>query len=279
MDSRQLFVAFGPQVYRVVRPWGETPPTIKLGIISKCAVDRAGNLYICQRADPPVIVYDDKGRFARAFGDGAIVDAHGIFVTADDRVLVVDRDGHQVMCFDSRGHLLFALGERTRPRFQAPFSHPTDVAVGPSGDIYVTDGYGNTMVHRFSADGQFRNSWGGFGSGPGQFTTPHGIKVLTDGRVLVGDRENNRLQVFDPAGRYLTEWRGFYHPMDIHVHEEMVYVTDQVPRVVALRSDGTMVGACKPVLTLGHGMSGDRAGHLYFVETRTTIITRLEPVT
>ena len=166
------------------------------------------------------------------------MDSHGIFITEDDRILVVDRDGHQVLGFDKYGKHLFSLGDREHPKFQAPFNHPTDVAVGPTGEMYVSDGYGNCRVHRFSADGELIRSWGSWGNCPGEFTTPHGIGVLSDGRGGGGDRENSRVQVFDAEGEYLTEWRSFYKPMDIHVHRDVVYVADQIPRVTAVNGDG-----------------------------------------
>ena len=261
--TQDKYVALGNQIYKVVNPFPQWPSEVKPDIFSKCAVDSSGNLHICQRADPPVIVFDSAGRFVRTIGAGRAADGHGIRITPDNRVLVVDRDAHQLLCYAPDGKLLFTLGESNRPRFQAPFSHPTDVAVGPNGDIYVADGYGNMMVHRFSADGRLKQSWGGYGARPGQFTTPHGINFLPDGRLLVGDRENNRIQVFDADGIYLTEWRGFYHPMDIHVDAGgLTYVTDQCPRVIALNAQGEIVGACKPTVEMPHGISGDREGNL-----------------
>ena len=279
MDSATLHVGLGEQIYRVERPFGSLPPSIEFGMISKCAVDAEGRLYICQRSDPPVIVFDGDGAFVRSFGDGQIADSHGIAISADQRVLVVDRDRHKVLCFDRQGTLLFALGDG-EPHFRTPFNHPTDVVQAPNGDIYVSDGYGNTRVHRFSAEGELKQSWGEPGTGPGQFTTPHGIKALPDGRILVGDRENNRIQVFDADGVYQSEWHGFFHPMEIHVDpdRELVYVSDQIPRVHALTTEGRLVGACKPVIAQGHGMSGDSEGNLYFVETRVPVITKLIPL-
>ena len=278
MTTKQQVVAFGDRRYRVHRPWGAMPDHPKLAGLSKGAVDSEGFLYVCQRTDPPIIVLAPDGKFERSFGDGLIGDSHGIFITDDDRVLVVDRDGHQVIGFDKRGKRLFTLGDREHPRYQEPFNHPTDIAVGPNGDMYVTDGYGNTRVHRFSADGELIRSWGAPGSGPSEFVTPHGIGVLPDGRVLVGDRENNRVQVFDGEGDYLTEWGNFYKPMDIFVADDLVYVSDQVPRVTALKHDGTVVGSCKPVVVLPHGVRGDKDGNIYFFETRITSITKLVPI-
>ncbi len=279
MNTAPLVVVLGDRHYRVERPWGVLPDGLSFGVISKAAADSAGNLYVCQRHDPPIICFDPAGRYLRSWGAGVIVDAHGIFVTPDDRVFVVDRDAHQVLAFDTTGDLIFTLGERNRPQTQAPFNHPTDVAVGPGGDIYVSDGYGNTMVHCFAPDGALKRSWGGRGSGPGEFTTPHGIAVLRDGRVVVGDRENNRAQVFTPEGDYLRDFGPFYKPMDIYVDGEgLIYVSDQVPRLTVLNDDGAIIGSCKPVTVMPHGVRGDSDGNLYFTETRTTAITKLVPM-
>jgi DNA-binding beta-propeller fold protein YncE len=280
MSAPEQFVAFGDQRYKVIRPFASWPATLKIGIFSKGATDSKGNLYVCQRADPPVIVFDRTGNFLRSIGNGREADSHGIWITPDDRVFIVDRDAHQLLCYSPQGKLLFEIGEPARPRFNAPFSHPADVAVAPSGDIYVADGYGNSMVHRFSSDGKLKNSWGGCGAEPGQFSTPHGINVLPDGRVLVGDRENNRVQVFDPDGEFLTEWRGFYHPMDIYVDgSSWIYVTDQRPRVTALNDRGEIFGACKPALAMPHGITGDKDGNIFIIETRNIReITKLEPI-
>lgn len=277
MSQRIEHVAFGRRIYRVVRPFADFRG-LPVATLSKCAVDSRGNLYISQRSDPPVLVFDRAGKFVRSIGEGIAADSHGIRITADDRVWLVDRDGHQVFCFAPDGKRLVTIGDSARPRYQAPFSHPTDVAVGADGDVYVADGYGNTMVHRFSPDGKLKKSWGGLGAGPGQFTTPHGIAFSSDGRLLVGDRENNRVQIFTPDGAYLGEWHGFFHPMEIHVGDGLVYVTDQRPRVTALTESGEVVGSCKPALAMPHGMTGDAEGNLYIVETRSPTVTQLVPV-
>ena len=150
--------------------------------------------------------------------------------------------------------------------------------MGPNGNMYVSDGYGNTCVHQFSADGDLIRSWGRPGRGPGQFMVPHGIGVLPDGRVIVNDRENNRVQVFDSEGGYLTEWGNFHKPMDIFVAPDLVYVTDQIPRATALKHDGTVVGTCKPVHVRPHGVRGDKDGNIYFIEATTSTITKIVPI-
>jgi DNA-binding beta-propeller fold protein YncE len=279
MPAPDQFVAFGSEIYKVVRPFASWPSTLPIGIFSKGAVDSRGSLYVCQRADPPVIVFDREGKYVRSIGDGRNADSHGIWITPDDRVLLVDRDAHQLVCYSPQGKQLFTIGDPARPRFKEPFSHPADVTVAPSGDIYVANGYGNTMVHRFSPEGKLRTSWGGCGTGPGEFSTPHGINVLPDGRMLVGDRENNRVQVFDPAGKYLTEWHGFYHPMDIYLDARgLIYVTDQRPRVTALNDRGEILGSCKPAMSMPHGITGDKDGNIFIIESRLIKeITKLEP--
>ena len=216
-----------------------------------------------------------EGEFAASWDAAPVQDPHGIFITSDDRVLLVDRNAHQVLIFNTDGRLLTTLGERHQPRFGLPFNHPTDVAVAPSGDIYVSDGYGNAHVHRFAPDGSYCCSWGGIGSGPGQFSTPHGIWVTMDGRVLVGDRENNRVQIFTGDGAYLGEWGDLYHPMDIYGSADgRIFVTDQAPRIVAFSPDGEVIGRCSAAKIYSHGIWGDAAGNLFLCE-HTGTITKL----
>jgi peptidylglycine monooxygenase len=267
MTRTELVVILGDQRFAVERPWGRLPSGMQLRYVSDVAVDSRGCVYVAQRGEPPVVVLDPSGEYLRSWGTGVVADAHGIYVTADDRVLLVDRDAHQVLVCDTEGRLQLVLGERHRPRLQAPFNHPTDVAVSCDGDIYVSDGYGNSAVHRFSPDGEWISSWGEPGAGPGQFTTPHAIWVTDDDRVLVADRENNRVQVFNADGDYLSEWGDVYHPMDIWVDRAgMVYVTDQIPRLSLFTTDGQLAGRCRPVLYGAHGIWGDAQGNLFLAE-------------
>ncbi|HET6518536.1 MAG TPA: peptidyl-alpha-hydroxyglycine alpha-amidating lyase family protein [Geminicoccaceae bacterium] len=275
-----LVVVLGDTRYRVERPWGRLPSGMTYGVVSQLAVDSQGRVYVFQRDDPPVIVLDPDGNYLRQFGGDIIADAHGIAITRNDEVLLVDRDAHQIVACSPEGEVLYRLGERHRPSLGAPFNHPTDVAEGPDGDLYVSDGYGNSNVHRFGRDGRLKRTWGRPGKGPGEFTTPHAVWVDRRGRVLVADRENDRVQVFDADGGYLTEWGDFYHPMDIWEDAAgMIYVTDQIPRVSMMSPDGRLVGRCRPVLYGAHGIWGDRAGHIYLAETPPMKqVTRLRPI-
>jgi peptidylglycine monooxygenase len=174
------------------------------------------------------------------------------------------------------GRVVLTLGHRGRPALQAPFNHPADVAVSPAGEIYVADGYGNSSVHRFSADGRHLSSWGTPGAGRAQFTTPHGIWVDPQNRVLVADRENNRVQLFSPEGDYYGEWRDLYHPMDIYVDAlGTVYVTDQIPRISMYSPDGHLLARGRPVNVGAHGVWGDSHGNLYLAEVGLHQVTKL----
>ncbi len=271
-----LIVTLGTRRYRVERPWGTLPPDLGLVAISQLAVDSRGRVYVFQRSDPTVVVFEPSGAFRAAWGRGRIADAHGIFITGDDRVFLVDRDAHQIIIFTSEGEEIGSLGTRHGPRFQAPFNHPTDVAVAPDGEIYVSDGYGNSVVHRFSAEARLLSTWGRPGTGPGEFTTPHAVWVDRSDRVLVADRENDRVQVFDRGGRYLDEWHDFYHPMDICEDDRGgILVTDQIPRLSMLSPDGELVGRCRAIWVSAHGVATNAAGDIFLAEIQPSRITKL----
>lgn len=280
MTRTEFVVTLGEQRYAVERPWGTLPTGMALHSLSHVAVDATGNVYVYQRSDPPLVVFSPDGRYLRSWGAGIIADAHGIFIGGDDRVYLVDRDAHQILAFDTGGALLFTIGERHQPRREAPFNHPTDLAVAADGEIYVSDGYGNSCVHRFSAAGEWLQTWGRPGSGPGEFTTPHAIWIDDENRVLVADRENNRVQLFTRDGAFLDTWGDFYHPMDIYGDAAgAIYVTDQIPRLSRLSPDGRLTGRCRPVLYGAHGIWGDAVGNLFLAETPPMHqITRLVPI-
>lgn len=281
-ETDRLFVRLGPRKYRVERPWGRPPKDVRFSPISGVTVDSKDNVYVLIRRDaaadpkpgPAVLVFSPEGDFVRAFGEQSVADSHGAFVGPGDRILIGDRDGHQIFCFDSEGRVLFTLGTRHEPL--SPFNHPTDAAVGPNGDIYVSDGYANSCVHRFSKDGKWKQTWGRPGQGPGEFALPHAIWVLADGRVLVADRRNCRIQVFTADGAYLTEWRDVFNPADIYVDRDgLIHVCDDVPRVTVLTPDGIVVGRGRPTLNSAHGMYGDSKRNLYLAETNPARITKL----
>ena len=205
-----MMVGTGAYRYRVVEGWGLGPQGRPFdGVLPGLAVDSGDRIYMARRKEPAILVYDREGRYINTWGEDILLSPHGIYVDRADNVWVTDVMLHTVMKFSTDGVLLAELGTRGAPGAPyEPFNKPTKAVTAPSGDIFVSDGYGQFRVHRFTADGQWITSWGSKGTGPGQFELPHSIAVDCEGRVLVCDRENNRIQIFDQDGNYLSQWDG-----------------------------------------------------------------------
>ena len=216
--------------YDVVEGWEQLPKGWEHKDVAGVAVDGEDRVYLICRGDHPVIVYDQKGGFVRSWGEGDFTyRTHGISVAPNGTVFCTDDGNHTIRQFTPEGKLLLTLGTMNTPsdtgydgkntatatKPAGPFNRPTNIAVGPNGDLYVSDGYGNCRVHRFSSTGQLKRSWGTAGQGPGEFFLPHGIGVAADGRVFVCDRENDRIQIFSPDGEYLSEWTDTRRPTHI----------------------------------------------------------------
>ena len=202
--------------YRVNIRFGEEPADTmpegwKFGRVSAVAVDAAGEVFVFQRgakADP-IIVFDPKGKYLRSWGRGMFGNPHGMRVDREGNLWVTDNGDHQVMKFTREGRLLLTLGKKKKPGTDAEtFNRPTDIAFAPapSGEFYVSDGYGNSRVVKFSREGKYLTAWGKPGTRPGEFNTPHSIAVDSKGLVYVSDRENNRIQIFDAEGKFLRQW-------------------------------------------------------------------------
>lgn len=282
MSRESLVVALGPRRYRIERPWGEVPQGP--GKVTDVACDSAGRVYVQLRIDayadpetPAILVLAPDGRREAAWGGTEVLDGHMASVHPDGRVFVVDRDAHEIIIFDRAGKRLGGIGRRHAPG--EPFNAPCDVAFAPDGTIYVADGYGHSLVHRFSADGAPLIAWGRPGTGPGEFSTPHSVWIMPDGRVAVADRENHRVQVFDAGGRHLSTMGDLHKPMDVHGGPDgSLYVTDQIPRLSLFDGTGTLIGRCRPVLNGAHGMWAAPDGALLLAEQNPNRLTRLVPL-
>ncbi|MGE3269173.1 MAG: peptidyl-alpha-hydroxyglycine alpha-amidating lyase family protein [Chloroflexota bacterium] len=234
-------VGSGDHRYEVVEGWEQLPGGWEHKDVSGVATDSQDRVYLITRSQPRVIVYQKDGSFVASWGENEFTErTHGITVGPDDSVYCVDDGGHCVKKFTSDGKLLLTLGTgkpsdtgydgSTVPSIThggPPFNRPTNVAVAPNGELYVSDGYGNCRVHRFSADGELIQSWGTPGTGPGEFNLPHGIWVLPDERVLVADRENDRIQIFSPSGEFITQWLDVQRPTQLYARGDgLVYVSE-----------------------------------------------------
>lgn len=193
--------------------WGDGPGVLPegwwLGDVSGVTSSPDGEVYVFQRgrAADPILVYDRHGRYLRSWGRDLIRVAHGLRRDAGGDLWATDTDRHQVYRFTREGSLVSAFGRRDEPGDgEDTFNMPTDLAFGPNGITYVSDGYGNSRVVMLDPDGRFVGAWGRHGSAEGEFDTPHSIAVAPDGLVYVCDRGNTRLQVFDPNGGFRAAW-------------------------------------------------------------------------
>ena len=230
------------QLYTPVENWEQLPADFHHLDVCGVAVDSRDRVYVLTRSEPRIIVYESDGSFVTSLAEGTFTNrTHGIRIGADDSVYCVDDGDHTVRKFGSNGELIYTIGTpgvasdtgydgssiESIVRGGPPFNKPTSVTIAPNNDIYVADGYGNARVHRFSQDGALISSWGEPGMGPGQFNLPHGIWCTNDNRILVADRENDRIQIFDPDGKYLDEWTHVQRPTDIYIDANgMIYVTE-----------------------------------------------------
>lgn len=267
-------VGSGRYSYDVIDRWGDLPDGLSFGPVSDIAVDSQDRVYVFHRTDPPVLVFEPDGKLIGSWGDGQIRDPHGILIQ-DDIVYLTDRDGHLARTFTLDGQSLLTIGTgqpsdtgatkdgQVVPRAAGPFNKPTKLAPAPSGELYVSDGYRNARVHRFTADGTLIGSWGEPGKGgPGEFHLPHSVWVRPDGRVYVCDRENSRIQIFSPEGEFLTMWTDIHRPTDLYFDAEgTAYATELLPRMSVLDPEGQVLARWD---SLGfHGLNGDSQGNLY----------------
>jgi DNA-binding beta-propeller fold protein YncE len=219
--------------YEVLHGWEQMPEGWSFVEVAGVACDSQDLVYVYNRGEHPVIVFDKEGRFLHAWGEGMFVGPHGIFIDRADHLWLADDKNHVVHKCTPEGKILMTLGTPGEPadtgykigvspvrRAAGPFHRVTNVAVLPNGDMYIADGYGNARVHKFSAQGELLFSWGEPGRGPGQFILPHGIAVDSAGLVYVADRENSRIQIFNGKGEYLREWGFVNRPYDIFIDEQ-----------------------------------------------------------
>jgi sugar lactone lactonase YvrE len=223
-----MIVGQGEHRYELVEGWEQLPRDWHHGDVAGVATDDQDRVYVFNRSEHPLIVYGRDGAFIKSWGEGVFKRPHGITIHAG-LVYLADDSDHTVRKFTLEGELLQTLGTLNQPsdtgykapslttiaRGGGPFNRPTRLSVAANGDLYVSDGYGNARVHRFSAKGELLQSWGGPGTGPGQFNLPHSVWAHSDGRVFVCDRENERVQIFSPEGEYLDEWTNMNRPGDL----------------------------------------------------------------
>ena len=215
-------------------------------------VDSEGNVWVFERCGgnngaclesdvDPVLKYSPEGEFLFSFGGGMFVWPHGVVVDDDDNLWLIDTGvvdgerGNQIFKFNQQGELLLTLGKPgIRGDGPGEFNEPSDLSIGADGTLYIVDGHinpeSNRRIVHMTADGEFIEAWGEKGYGPLQFEGPHAIAVDSEGKMYVGDRTNNRLQVLSPDGELLAIWTHWGRPSGIRILGDTLYAVDSESR-------------------------------------------------
>lgn len=270
--------------YQLVDNWARFPPGMShWGVMPALSIDSRGTIYAFQRGDPSlVILFDAVGRFLKSWGEGMFPDAHGLRVDRENFIWVTDRGLHQVLKFTSDGKLVMALGKKgvagDNDSHDA-FNAPSDVLVVENGDIFVADGEStNSRIVKFSPKGKFIKFWGSRGSALGQFDVPHCIVTDSKGRLYVSDRRNNRVQIFDQGGKYLSQMTEFGTPSGMYMtKDDVLYVIDDVGKrvTIAKSSNGKVLGRIGG-LENPHWVAVDASGSVYVAETRGSTLREIK---
>jgi DNA-binding beta-propeller fold protein YncE len=279
--------------------------------------DSRDRVYVFSRSEHPVTVFDREGNFLSSWGEGDLfVRPHSIYCSPDDAIWIADDCGHVVHKFTQDGQLLMTLGERGKPsdtgienndfrtikQAAGPFNLPTHPHVTPDGDIWISDGYGNASVHRFSPDGKLLLTFGEPGTGEGQFSVPHGVMLSRDGIIYICDREYSRIQRFDQEGNFIDFFGEVARPcLTVEDKNGLIYVAEvgfragmyhgmPIPenasgsRVSVFTPEGELVsrwGGDDPEATgsfwCAHGIALDSHGDLYIAEVRPGAFEEIKP--
>lgn len=290
--------------FEEVDDWAQLPDGWTFHEVVDVAVDARDRVYVFTRGEHPMIIFEQDGAFVSSWGEGLFVRPHGLTLAREpdgsEVLWCVDDDGHWIGKFTLDGELLSQIGVRGEGAPEGsgkPFNRPTKVALDPkSGDLYISDGYGNARVHKYTADGRHLFSWGDYGTDPGQFNLPHSVCTDSAGKVYVADRESHRVQVFDDQGNYLDQWNDMHRPCALHIRDDVVYV-GELPTHLHVNAAYPNIGSCisvhdlsgrrlarigAPFAGLGpnqytapHGIAVDSRGDLYVGEVSYTAWVRL----
>jgi len=260
------------EMYRLAPNWPRLTDGTMLGQVSGIDIDSDGDVFVFHRAErvwegeeltlelipsPTVLLFNHQtGDLIQSWGADMFVMPHGLTIDRENNLWMTDVGLHQVFKFDHDGNLLMTLGERgVAGDDPTHFNMPTDVAIAPDGAFYVSDGYRNSRVVKFSAEGNYITSWGSPGTEPGQFDVPHSITLDADGRVYVADRGNARIQIFNQTGQFIEEWKGAFlgRPWAVRINASgEVFVVDggdqaefwpDRARILKLDSEGQIVAS------------------------------------
>jgi DNA-binding beta-propeller fold protein YncE len=295
----------GEYRYRVLEAWAKLPDNWELGDVAAVGVDRQDRVYVFNRGEHPMMVFDRAGNFLKSWGEGMFARPHGIHMAPDETIFCTDDGDHSVRRLSLEGKLLATIGMPGEPAcFMSgePFRRCTHTALSPKGEIYVSDGYGNARIHKYTPDGRRLVSWGEPGADRGQFNLPHNIACDADGWVYVADRENHRVQVFDGNGRFEAQWHDMHRPSGLYMppgRRQLCYIGEigpyyefnrgapnLGPRVSIYTHEGALVARLGNTPAAGtnlgqflspHGLAVDSCGDIYVGEVAVTAWPSLFP--
>lgn len=237
-DPALLVPEAAPELDYVLAPTPVTLPAgVTMGATASVAFDARGHLYVLTRGATAFFEFDQNGAFVRSFGDKLFTRSHGLRIDGDDNLWATDVGGHVVVKLNKQGEILLTLGtkgevgEWNEAAGSRKFNQPNDVAIASNGDVFVVQGHtpgpnGDARVLKFDKSGRFIKSWGGKGSGPGQFQVAHGIDIDAKGLLWVADRENQRVQVFDADGTFVREIKYKGLPCSLDIGREYIYMVN-----------------------------------------------------
>ena len=271
-----------PLPNHVVPDWAQLPKGWNFGECSGVAVDKDDNVWVFNRGPHPVIEFDKSGKMLQAWTDVPVTSSHGIRVDADGNIWTVDVAAHRVMKFTPAGHLLMMIGQvggkpGDNNDTKDGFNRPTNLIFAPNGDFYVSDGYVNSRVVKFNKEGVHQMHWGRKGTGDGEFDLVHDVALDSRGRVYVADRTNQRVQIFDPDGKFLGKWTDIGAPWGLYYvkGENAIYMCDGVNnRIIKLNLEGQILGVLSSYgkvpgkLDYPHSVAVDSAGAIYVAEIK-----------
>ena len=291
----------GEYTYEVVSGWEKLPPEHGWREVAGVAVDSQDRVYLFSRGDHPMNVFDRDGNFIKSWGEGVFTRAHGVTLAPDGTLFCADDGDHTVRQCTLDGKVLMTVGtpgHAAEMHSGTPFNRCTDVAFDPkTGEFYVSDGYGNSSVHKYSPDGKLLFSWGGPGTEAGEFNIVHNIATDKDGYVYVADRENHRVQVFDSKGKFETMWANVHRPAAIYISDDQTVYVGELGTNLSVNKDVPNIGPRISVLntngerqaTIGelgfghedgqfiapHGITVDSEGSIYLGEVAWTNLTNM----
>lgn len=268
--------------HRVVDDWAKLPDGWNFGETSGVAVDKDDNVWVFNRGPHGLIKFDKNGKFLKAFNEVPVTSAHGVKVDPKGNIWAIDVYGNSIFQFDPNGRIRMVLGKagKAAGTNDEPdgFNYPTAISFAPDGGFYVSDGYRNSRVLKFNAEGIHERHWGTKGTEDGQFDLVHDVALDDKGLVYVADRLNERVQIFDANGKFLRKWTGLGSPWGLAfaVKERAFYICDgKNNRVLKVNMDGQLLGVLaggygkvQGRLDFPHHIAVDSEGSIYVAEVR-----------